>query len=276
MKVKSLIGSAVLLSSMAIGAQSAMAMAPNSTIAEACLNGDSMCNSGPTSAGISGGGFASKASVDGYTLHSYSEYRPYVEYPSIKSEAVYDEYLLPKEPYSSTSGYASVYQNFSAIANGSGQVNFAWDGTLFSQGNGLTAAFEFSGGIYKNGSLIESFDVGDKNPGVGSDSVDKTRSFGITFNQGDIISVRASLWTHVSKFREIILCELEQRCEVARAVALDEIYQLDPSAFADFSNTGSFSINARALQAVPVPAAVWFLGSALLGLFGFSRKKAKA
>lgn len=51
------------------------------------------------------------------------------------------------------------------------------------------------------------------------------------------------------------------------------LYDFNPSSFAlNFFSGGSLSINAKAISTVPIPAAVWLLGSALASLAGMRRK----
>ena len=243
-------------------------------------------NAGPSSASASVMSASSSAFVNGYDLHSSSAVYDYYNVPprpTVKDSST----LIPNdrpmlESYINTRGSASFSQEFDVVGTGAASLNFSWDGFLSSNGiydvgysfsATVWAGDDFLGSIYDNGSIY----------GLNASAeVDESDSIGLLFDSNDIgttFTVYASLDTWVGNGEletQALRMEDVVFADLASASLSKEPMELRPTAFADFSNTASFSFTGNGViapAAVPVPAAVWLFGSALFGLIGMRRKK---
>ena len=272
MKNKLLLGSTLLASAFILNVPSAMAesmMPPPAYTSQANANAQKSFDSGPTSASASGHMTHSRASVNGFELHSYSE--------------VYDSHIVtdtafaatveegPQERFLHTSGYASFNQRFNVLSAGLVTFRFDWDGMLYSDGT-YSAGFNFNGGVSSSTQGFLGSANDNDSVGGGTATINQFRTFDVVFGASDIgstVDVNASLSTFAGNLKESRLIE---------SLFEPLVSEFDPrSAYADFENTGIFSFTGQGIiapAAVPVPAAVWLFGSALFGLFGMKRKAA--
>lgn len=254
MKKQLILGGTILLTSMALHMPSAMAYSSN---AEAFADFGNVTGQGNTTASANFNSQSSNASVDGFTLHSDSRVDNYYGHGFHNQFAT-----LTAEAGEITAAESSFSETFVVTGAGAASLDFVWDGTLGADaGSGLAAGFTFAALALDN--LL--FDSGENVSGTGDTNIDSGGSIALFFTQNDIgttFDVTALLTTYISE--AFILCE---QCELVLANQEDGY-----SAFADFSNTASFSFTGG-IAAVPVPAAVWLLGSALMGLVGIRRRK---
>lgn len=97
----------------------------------------------------------------------------------------------------------------------------------------------------------------------GSFEFDVTTASGTTFLMADAVPQQAAFFGLIST-EDISLLDISNLTDPAA-------YQ-DITTYAPFTNLGSFIYGEVDLAAVPVPAAVWLLGSGLLGLIGLHRR----
>ena len=271
MKKNILLGSALLATAFMLNTPSAMAfrVEPPPYTSEASADAQGDFDSGPTSASAYGPMTHSRASVNDFELHSYSE----VYDGSLVADSTL-EAGISEEPPVRTRGDARFSQRFTVVGAGTATLRFEWDGQLYSNG---TYAAGFGFGAEANGDTLGYLGGvrdGDTISG-GTANINLFHSIDVTFDASDIGSmfdVYASLNTYAGDIRRK---KLDADFDFASIVT-----EIDPrAAYADFSNTAVFSFTGQGViapAAVPVPAAVWLFGSALLGLIGIQRKKSTA
>lgn len=282
MNKKLLLESALLASAFMLNIPAATAIAvippPYTSSAHADAQGfvdDDGPNPGPSSAIAIGPVTTSIASANGFELHSYSQ--AYDNYYMVELNSPVNDDLYG--PGVSTSGRASFTQQFQVIGAGSATLRFDWDGTLYSDGS-YTAGYAFS--AYAGNLMRTLGEVGNRQKiDGGTATIDLFDTINLFFNPEDIgktFEVNAELSTFVNGDDRIMKTILfEQFADVASPYTLEG--PLKPSAYANFSDTALFSFTGQGVitpSAVPVPAAIWLLGSALLGLFGVKRAKTAA
>ncbi|MFK8068734.1 MAG: hypothetical protein AB8D52_10855 [Gammaproteobacteria bacterium] len=168
-----------------------------------------------------------------------------------------------------THAEASFSQRFVVNSAGQATIRFDWDGELYSDGvYGAGYNFQASTGRYGN-------HYNSNSTSGGSINVDLFKTFTIDFTANDIGStfdVSATLRTWAGNQEPSDSLE-------GMYIGLNGMPQ-PGYAYADFFNTATLSIGGTsgviAPAAVPVPAAVWLFGSALMGLVGIRRKKTTA
>jgi|GEM_PF-5609516 len=299
MKNKILLGSTLLASALMLNVPSAMAepimVLPYTSSAHADAQGENNNdgpNPGPSKAGASGLMTSSYASVRGYELHSYSEAfndiylmpkaKPPVQVPDTQTDVAVARGIGMEYPIGVyTSGRSSFTQQFQVVGAGNATLRFDWDGSLFSDGT-YTAGYGFradaSSGMGRLGSVGTRQEIGG-----GSANVNLFDTIDLFFGSEDIgktFEVFAELSTYVNDRRELeVLTVPENGIFDALADSASDYKEPMPSAYADFSRTAVFSFNGQGViapAAVPLPAAVWLFGSALIGLFGAKRRKPAA
>lgn len=252
MKKQLILGGSILLTSMALHMPSAMAYSSNT---EAFADNGYVANQGATSASATFHSQTSNASVDGFNLHADSQVTNYDrrEYEELQS--------LKTHRGDITKARASFSETFRITEAGEATLTFGWDGSLsVDAGSGLTAGYEFSASALG----LSAGDSGENVSGTGETIVNSGGSIGLLFTEGQVgttFDVDAYLITYISD--QIIQC-----VQCNRVLASS---QEGYSALADFSDTATFSFTGG-IAAVPVPAAVWLLGSALMGLVGVRRR----
>jgi len=157
-------------------------------------------------------------------------------------------------PGSSISAHVMVIEDFfqfGATTSGtdiSGSMNYSVNG-----GSSVALDFNSSNGVFAG----TSYQI-DNNDLLFNFIVDSIASGATTVGNGDVVT----LWTNNMIFN-----------------TTSTLTQAAGPYTADLLNFGvgiGFSIGTASVSAVPVPAAAWLFGSALLGFFGFSRRKANA
>ena len=272
MKNKLLLGSTLLASAFMLNVPSAMAapIAPPAYTSQANANAQKSFDSGPTSASAFGPMTHSRASVNGFELHSYSEVYDIDILPDTAFAATEEE--GPQGRFLQTSGHASFNQRFNVLSAGLVTFRFDWDGMLYSDGT-YSAGFNFNGDVSSSTQGFLGGARDNDSVGGGTATINQFSTFNVVFGASDIgstVDVNASLSTFAGdNLREARLIE---------SLFEPLVSEFDPrSAYADFENTGIFSFTGQGIiapAAVPVPAAVWLFGSALFGLFGMKRKAA--
>ena len=247
-----------LLSSIALHMPSAMAYSSlTGAYAEGSLaiGDDFAFASTPTS--------ESEASVNRFDLHSYSSVTDYYYGPDTNRFFALEEAGdLDLMMYSGiiTAGLASYSETFKVVAAGSATLDFGWDGSLGADaGSDLTAGYQFLG----SSSGLSVGDSGENINGTGDTVVNSGGSIALFFTEeqvGTTFDVEAYLFTYISD-------NLRDECDSCEAIHESS----NRSAFADFADTATLSFTGG-IAAVPVPAAVWLLGSALVGLVGIRRR----
>lgn len=260
MKKQLILGSTLLFTSMALHIPSAMAY---SSEAEAFFIGaDPDVVIGETLATNSAPGVIAEASIDGFTLHSTSslDFSQFDlgEEPVIAGVSDENlEELFNETGFPLVGAIASWTETFIVTGAGAAALNFQWDGTLSSDaGSSLTAGYLFGATAFDS----ELTKHGVNANGSGISIVDSSGSIALFFTEDEIgttFDVDATLLTIIG--------------------LIAEGFGEDPTgiAIADFSNSATFSFTGGiAVAPVPVPAAVWLLGSALIGLVGIRRRTA--
>lgn len=273
MKKKILFTSALLVSALAHPIHSAMAITLGySSNSEAFAEGNS--TTGSTFAHAVGPMSTSTAMVDGFTLHSYSEVTDLYSVDDVPNDAPAVR-GIELHPSVFTSGSASFSQTFRVNSAGSARLHFTWDGELFSDRDGYNARYDFFAVAQSGTQLLGRIDTGDVVIN-GSSSVNQTRNINLSFTAGDIgslftVSAQLSTSAGTELFNQAILFN-----DLARSALVPIIDGpvSRPLAYADFYDTATFSFDSQGvISAVPIPAAVWLLGSALMGLAGFRRTR---
>lgn len=274
MKKKILFVSALLASALALPIHSAMAVALGYTSnAEAYAEGNS--TAGSTFAHTVGPMSSATAMVDGFTLHSYSEVTELFS----DIDALHDVPAVNRtvvQPSVFASGSASFSQTFRVNSAGTASLHFAWDGELFSARDGYNARYDFFAVAQAGTQLFGRIDTGDIVFNEGSSSVNQTRKINLLFTGGDVgtlFTVSAQLSTSAGTELFNQASYFNDLASIALVPVIDGPVSR-PLAYADFTDTATFSFNGQGvISVVPVPAAVWLLGSALLGLAGFRRAR---
>lgn len=181
---------------------------------------------------------------------------------------------------------AEVSQDFTVVGAGTATFSFAWDGQLYSPNENALAGYEFQANVgyprmmkQEFLALTEDLPAGiyDSEEVVnGTANVNKTQNITVDFTESDIgdiftVSMFLAAWTDNHDYSDYE----EGFPSLFNTLASIEEAQ-NPIAFADFFHTGTFSFSGQGViapAAVPVPAAVWLFGSALVGLVGFRRKQ---
>lgn len=185
----------------------------------------------------------------------------------------------------STNADSSFTTYFNITGTGSFSIPVALDGQLLTSADG-SAGFYFSSNAFNADGCYECMGSNMKGRGGdGLDSVNFNASFGgfdLSFDvdasdtldfyaeAGDVIGISFYLSTWASYYGD----------DMGMNSLQAENFVPEYVAFADFLNTATLDLGGNTgtgnLAPVPVPAAVWLLGSGLIGVFGFSRRKANA
>lgn len=169
----------------------------------------------------------------------------------IKSESFLNGISMNADPFSAATSSASFDQYFRATSSGEARIRFEWDGTL--ETNGLTSV----------GYLFSA-------QKSGGDSIFGDEELNSGVDESALISGDEELIFEVSEGEVFLI-------HVALDTWVNEIFEEEGSIFgrANFLNTAAltgFSDNLQTVSAVPVPAALWLLGSAITFL-GMNRRK---
>ncbi len=252
---------------------------------------------------------ASRAYVDGYSVGvsaGVSTEERESAPPSRTYADITNEPELPQKPFSpnEAAARAGFIQEFTVIGAGEATFTFAWDGTLQSSDQNGLAGYNFNASItnrsiYENlpfvanvtkeeiqqpPQMINEYIDDYKEVINGSSSVNESRNITLDFNESDIgstFTVRLSLSAFADYDPDGFF---NQPTSFAGAFAANSISEVEVPAnyaFADFYNTGTLTFSGQGIVSanvapVPVPAAVWLFGSAIMGLVGFRRRQAQA
>lgn len=219
----------------------------------------------------------SRARAQNYILNAESRVSVYEPKPKPPVELLDDS---PSQ-YLYTSASASFTQRFVVNSAGQAVLRFAWDGNLYSDGN-YGAGYYYNANVNSKDKFLSSTGFGSHydngSTSGGSTSVDSFKIFTLNFGAKDIgktfnVSARLNTWAGNGGENDSAFDHVSNGFNGTPQAGY---------AYADFFNTATFGITSgagsviSAAAPVPVPAAVWLFGSALMGLVGLRRKKTTA